>query len=916
VRLVAVLLLLAAPGAAQPTARDGAGAGGAPRVAARAPALVNVSPASSERAQPSSRLVTLELRDAPIRAALREIARQAGVQLYYSEYVVPLDRRITVSVREASVDEALAAVLRGTQVRVRRTSEGQVLLVRAESARPARARREQGSVRGRVTDAGTGVPVVGATVEVQNTPLRATTGEDGSYRLVRVPDGAQVLVARRIGYAKMVRSITVTDGQQLEVNFALTESVSPLDQVVVTGTVTPTEVKAIPTPITVVTASEIEQAGVTRVDQLLRGLVPGMVAIDNGTHDQVLGLSSRGGTTLGQSYGGVPIKVYVDGIEVAFGHAISQLDPSSIDHIEITRGPQASTVYGAGAIEGVIQIFTKKGASATGRTEVNTQVAAGSLESRWADGGTLAQEHALSISGASGELSYRLGGTYSTLGEWAEEYDSKRAFYQAGARWTAALFSVELTAQYMNRDHALRPVQPYFVEQVRSDRWNTGNDAFFATPFYATDERNVGTYGVNLVVQPTGWWEHRLVLGRDGYYNPRLQTQPRQLTPADTTRSYAIFEVTKFSAAYNTTVTASLGRSVQSTITLGVDWADTDENFVSARQHADGSLMAGTHFILLREYANKGAFVQAQLGIADALFVTAGVRADGNDNFGDEYGTAISPRVGLSYTRGIAGATVKARGSYGKAIRAPLPFQKFGSKVGLPFSEQLDAINLGPEEQKGYDVGLEVFLGRRAAVQVSYYDQRVEDVISGLTLTEPGVVPSLHRFTNLGRIENTGWELQAMALLGQFSLTGTYSTFESTVRELAPQGTGGNIGQYQVGDRLLLVPRSSGGLRFSYNGPRTMITLGGAYIGSFRNYDFIAFNNARFGGAGPAQPARAYIIDYPSVMKWNVHVTQEVTRHLSAFVRVENIGNSYDTETDNLAAVRGRLTVAGARLKL
>ncbi|HJR62568.1 MAG TPA: carboxypeptidase-like regulatory domain-containing protein, partial [Gemmatimonadaceae bacterium] len=274
-RLVAMLVILAAAAAAQPTSRDGAGDGGAPRVAARARALANVSAPPGERSQPSSRLVTLELRDVPIRAALQEITRQAGVQLYYSQYVVPLDRRVTVSVRDASVDEALAAVLRGTQVRVRRTNEGQVLLVRAESARPDRARREQGSVRGRVTDAGTGVPVVGATVEVENTPLTATTGEDGSYRLARVPDGEQVLVARRIGYAKMRRSITVTGGQQLEVNFALTESVSPLDQVVVTGTVTPTEVKAIPTPITVVTAREIEQLGVTRVDQLLRGMVPG-----------------------------------------------------------------------------------------------------------------------------------------------------------------------------------------------------------------------------------------------------------------------------------------------------------------------------------------------------------------------------------------------------------------------------------------------------------------------------------------------------------------------------------------------------------------------------------------------------------------------------------------------------------------
>ncbi|HJU65132.1 MAG TPA: TonB-dependent receptor, partial [Gemmatimonadaceae bacterium] len=812
------------------------------------------------------------------------------------------------------MEDALGAILRGTRVSVRRTNDGRVLLVRAESARPDRWRREQGSVRGRVTDAGTGMPVVGATVEVQNTPLTATTGEDGTYRLVRVPDGAQVLVSRRIGYAKMLRPIIVADRQELEVDFALTESVSPLDQVVVTGTVTPTEVKAIPTPITVVTAREIEQAGVTRVDQLLRGMVPGMIAIDLGTHDGQLGLSSRGGINFAQSYADAPIKVYVDGVEMAFSHALAQLDPSNIERMEITRGPQASTLYGAGAIVGVIQIFTRKGASTGGRPEVTAQVAAGSLESQWSDGGTLAQEHALSISGGSGDLSYRLGGTYTTLGEWAEEYESKRGVFFGGARWMGPVLSVELTAQYTNRDHDLRPVQPYFVEQVRSGRWNTGMDAFWETPFHANDERNEGTYGINLTLQPTSWWQHRLVVGHDGYYNPRFQSQPRLLTPADTLRSYAIFEIARSSAAYNTTLSARLGSALTSTLTLGVDWWGTTEDFVSARQHSNGTLATGTHFILKRDYGNKGAFAQIQVGLADALFVTAGVRADRNDNFGGDYGTAVAPRVGMSYTRTLSNVTVKGRASYGVAIRPPLPFQKEASKVGLPFSEQLAAPDLGPEKQSGYDAGLELFFGARASLQVSYYDQRVEDVISGLRLTEPGVVPSLHRNANLGRIKNTGWELQGTASFGQISATATYSVFDSKALEVAPAALGDNIGQYHAGDRLLLVPKSSGGLRLSYQGRRTGVTLSAAHVGSFRNYDYITYNEARFGSAGPAQAARHYIVDYPSVTKWNVHVAQELTRHVSAFVRVDNIGNSYDTETDNLAAVRGRMTIAGARV--
>ena len=46
---------------------------------------------------------------------------------------------------------------------------------------------------------------------------------------------------------------------------------------------------------------------------------------------------------------------------------IRGVDPASIDHIEVIRGPQAATIYGSDAIGGVMQIFTKKGSSASSR---------------------------------------------------------------------------------------------------------------------------------------------------------------------------------------------------------------------------------------------------------------------------------------------------------------------------------------------------------------------------------------------------------------------------------------------------------------------------------------------------------------------------------------------------------------------
>ena len=63
----------------------------------------------------------------------------------------------------------------------------------------------------------------------------------------------------------------------------------------------------------------------------------------------------------------------VDGVESHITD-ISELDPASVDHIEIVQGAAASTIYGAQGANGVIQIFTKKGKIGQTRIDVTSSV--------------------------------------------------------------------------------------------------------------------------------------------------------------------------------------------------------------------------------------------------------------------------------------------------------------------------------------------------------------------------------------------------------------------------------------------------------------------------------------------------------------------------------------------------------------
>src|SRR5207247_5802915 len=88
---------------------------------------------------------------------------------------------------------------------------------------------------GRVSDSSSGHGVGLATVSVEGVGLRATSADDGSYRIANVPVGPHTAKAARIGYAAVSKPVTVLADQDVAVDFALTPQATELEQVVAIG---------------------------------------------------------------------------------------------------------------------------------------------------------------------------------------------------------------------------------------------------------------------------------------------------------------------------------------------------------------------------------------------------------------------------------------------------------------------------------------------------------------------------------------------------------------------------------------------------------------------------------------------------------------------------------------------------------
>ncbi len=108
--------------------------------------------------------------------------------------------------------------------------------------------------------------------------------------------------------------------------------------------------------VTVIGAAQIARAGAQSLTELLQRQ-PGVEITQNGGPGSLSGIFLRGANR-GQTL------VLIDGIRIASSSAgatsLEAIPLDQIDRIEILRGP-ASSLYGADAIGGVVQVFTRRG---------------------------------------------------------------------------------------------------------------------------------------------------------------------------------------------------------------------------------------------------------------------------------------------------------------------------------------------------------------------------------------------------------------------------------------------------------------------------------------------------------------------------------------------------------------------------
>ena len=225
------------------------------------------------------------------------------------------------------------------------------------------------TIKGEVTDAQNGDPLIGATIMVEGEKGGTVTDFDGNFSL-QVSSSAKKIKVSYIGYIDKILAISENMKVTLE-----SDSKALADVVVIGyGTARKSDLTG---SVATVKAKDFNKGLVSSPEQLINGKVSGVQIMSNsGSASAGSTIRVRGGASLNASndplivLDGVPLEQ--GGISGNSSNFLSMINPSDIESMTVLKDASSTAIYGSRASNGVIIITTKKGQQGGLKINFNT----------------------------------------------------------------------------------------------------------------------------------------------------------------------------------------------------------------------------------------------------------------------------------------------------------------------------------------------------------------------------------------------------------------------------------------------------------------------------------------------------------------------------------------------------------------
>ena len=215
----------------------------------------------------------------------------------------------------------------------------------------------QNTFKAIVKDSLTKEILIGVSVGIKGTANGSSSNANGEIVISNIPDGLQTLVVSYIGYEKQEVNYTFPLLDNVAKTIFLVKSSDELEEIIVEGTRSNRSIANIPTRVEVLT-EEIDEASTMDPSKVAH-----LLTHSTGIQVQQTSATSNTANVRIQGLDGRYTQILKDGFPLYGGFSgslsIMQIPPLDLRQIEYVKGG-SSTLYGGGAISGLINLISKE----------------------------------------------------------------------------------------------------------------------------------------------------------------------------------------------------------------------------------------------------------------------------------------------------------------------------------------------------------------------------------------------------------------------------------------------------------------------------------------------------------------------------------------------------------------------------
>lgn len=292
--------------------------------------------------------VTLNFKNAPIETVLKEAAKQANFEAFYTQKLVKDASAVTINVKNVPLKDALNQIFKNQNLKY--TITNQTIVV--TSSKQENLGNELIDIRGKVLN-NKNESFPGVTVTISGTNRTSITDFDGSFSFAKVSPNA---VLECSGLTIETKSFGITGRQEL--TLIVEDKVAAMKEVVVTGYQTIAR-SNFTGAISKIDEKTLNENINSNLSSAIEGRVAGLMFQKNpnglGSDQPIL----RGiGTFSSDNVGYSPL-IVIDGLPTEL--TLDEINPYDIESVDVLKDAAAASIYGSRAANGIIVLTTKKG---------------------------------------------------------------------------------------------------------------------------------------------------------------------------------------------------------------------------------------------------------------------------------------------------------------------------------------------------------------------------------------------------------------------------------------------------------------------------------------------------------------------------------------------------------------------------